>query len=51
MVKTMPAMRDIRDVGSITGLERYPGGGHGNPLHYSALPQEQLAKSGNTLLP
>ena len=29
--------RDIRDVGSIPGLERYPGGGNGNPFQYSYL--------------
>ena len=28
---------DIRDVGSIPGLGRSPGGGHGNPLKYSCL--------------
>ena len=28
---------DIRDVGSIPGSERSPGGGHGNPLQYSCL--------------
>ena len=28
---------DIRDVGSIPGLGRSPGGGHGNPLWYSCL--------------
>ena len=28
---------DIRDVGSILGLGRCPGGGHGNPLQYSCL--------------
>ena len=28
---------DIRDVGSISGLERSPGGGHGNSLQYSCL--------------
>ena len=28
---------DIRDMGSIPGLGRSPGGGHGNPLHYSCL--------------
>ena len=28
---------DIRDVGSILGLGRSPGGGHGNPLQYSCL--------------
>ena len=25
------------DLGSISGLERYPGIGHGNPLQYSCL--------------
>ena len=29
--------RDIRDVGSIPGLGRSPGGGPGNPLQYSCL--------------
>ena len=28
---------DIRDMGSIPGLGRYPGGGHGNPFQYSCL--------------
>ena len=28
---------DIRDMGSIPGLERSPGGGHGSPLQYSCL--------------
>ena len=28
---------DIRDVGSIPVLGRYPGGGCGNPLQYSCL--------------
>ena len=28
---------DIRDAGSIAGLGRSPGGGHGNPLQYSCL--------------
>ena len=28
---------DIRDVGSIPGLGRSPGGGQGNPLQYSCL--------------
>ena len=27
----------IRDMGLIPGLERHPGGGHGNPLKYSCL--------------
>ena len=35
MVKIPPAdAGDIRDVGSIPGLGRFPGGGHGNPLQY-----------------
>ena len=38
MVKNLPVNAgDIRDVGSIPGLERSPGGGHGNPLQYSCL--------------
>ena len=28
---------DIRDTGSIPGLGRSPGGGHGNPLQYFYL--------------
>ena len=28
---------DVRDLGLISGLGRYPGGGHGNPLQYSCL--------------
>ena len=38
LVKNSPAnARDIKDVGSTPGLGRCPGGGHGNPLHYSCL--------------
>ena len=38
MVKNPPANSgDIRDVGSIPGLGRSPGGGYGNPLQYSCL--------------
>ena len=38
MVKDWSASaRDIRDLGSITGSGRSPGGGHGNPLQYSCL--------------
>ena len=38
MVKNLLASSgDIRDVGSILGLGRCPGGGHGNPLQYSCL--------------
>ena len=38
VVKSPPANAgDIRDIGSISGLGRSPGGGHGNPLYYSCL--------------
>ena len=38
MVKNLPANAGvIRDVGSVPGLGRSPGGGHGNPLQYSCL--------------
>ena len=38
MVKNPPAKaRYARDVGSIPGSGRSPGGGHGNPLHCSCL--------------
>ena len=38
VVKNPPATAgDIRDVGSIPGLGRSPGGGYGNPLQYSCL--------------
>ena len=38
VVKSMFAKAgDIRDVGSIPGLGRSLGGGHGNPLQYSCL--------------
>ena len=38
MVKNPPTKAgDIRDVASIPGSERSPGGGRGNPLQYSCL--------------
>ena len=38
MVKNLSAnARDIREVGSILGSGRSPGGGHGDPLQYSCL--------------
>ena len=38
VVRNLPANAgDIRDTVSILGLERSPGGGHGNPLQYSCL--------------
>ena len=38
VVKNPPANAgDVRDTGSIPGLGRSSGGGHGNPLQYSRL--------------
>ena len=38
MVNNLPAnVGDIKDAGSIPGLGRSSGGGHGNPLQYSCL--------------
>ena len=38
VVKNLPAKAgNGRDAGSIPGLGRSPGGGHGNPLQYSCL--------------
>ena len=38
VVKNLPTNAgDIRDMGSIPGSERFPGGEHGNPLQYSCL--------------
>ena len=38
MVKSLPANAgDMRDMGSIPGLGRFPEGGHDNPLQYSCL--------------
>ena len=38
MVGNLPAkVGDEGDVGSILGSERFPGGGHGNPVQYSCL--------------
>ena len=38
MIKNPPANAgDIRDLSSISGSGRSPGGGHGSPLQYSCL--------------
>ena len=38
VVKNLPTKaREVRDVGSVPGSGRSPGGGHGNPLQYSCL--------------
>ena len=34
-IKSLPVV--VGDLGSIPGLGRYPGGGHGNPLQYSCF--------------
>ena len=36
---------DVKDVGSVPGLGRSPGGGHGNPLQYLAwiIPMDREA--------
>ena len=49
VVKSPPANAgDVRDVGSIAGLGRPPGGGHDNPLQYSCLenPHGQRSTAG-----
>ena len=33
----LASVGDIRDLGSVPGLGRSPGGGHGNPLQYYFL--------------
>ena len=40
---------DIRDLGSIPGLGRSPGGGDGNPLQYSFPLEEEMAIHSNIL--
>ena len=38
VVKNPPvSARNVRDVGSVSGLGRFPGGGHSSPLQYSCL--------------
>ena len=38
VIKNLPANAgDVRDLGSTPGMGRSPGGGNGNPLHYSCL--------------
>ena len=38
MVKNPPVSAgDLKDLGSVPGLGKSPGGGHSNPLQYSSL--------------
>ena len=47
MVKNLPANPgDIRDMGSIPGFGRSPGGGYGNPLQYSCLENPETGEPG-----
>ena len=47
VVKNSPAdARVIRDASSITGSERSPGEGHGNPLQYSCLENAKTEEPG-----
>ena len=36
-IKNLPAKQEPQEMGSIPRLGSYPGGRHGNPLHYSCL--------------
>ena len=47
VVRNPPANAgDIRDAGSIPGLGRSPGEGHGDPLHYSHLRNSRKKEPG-----
>ena len=47
MVKNLPASaRDVRDMGSVPGSRRFPGGGNGNPLQYSCLENSWIEEPG-----
>ena len=46
MVKTfLPMQEMLREVGSIPGLVRFPGGGHDNPLQCSCLERSLVGHS------
>ena len=47
MVKNLSANAgDVRDVGSVPELGRFPGGGHGNPLWYACLENPMDRRAG-----
>ena len=47
MVKNLCASAgDLRDAGSISGLEKYPGEGNGNPLQCSCLENPEDGEPG-----
>ena len=46
MVKNLPAKAaNTRDLSSVPGSGRSPGGGHGNPLQYSCLEKSHGQRS------
>ena len=48
VVKNLPANAgDLRDLGSIAGSGRPPGGGHDNPLQYSCLENSWTEEPGS----
>ena len=49
IMKPLANAGDIRDKGSIPGLGKYPGGGHGHPFQYACLenPMDRGAKPGS----
>ena len=54
MVKSVPhnaTARDPRDMGSVSGLGRSPGGGHGNPLQYPCLENPMDRGAWRTIVP
>ena len=47
VIKDLPAnAEDVRGVGSIPGMGRSPGGGHGNPVQYSCQENPSTEESG-----
>ena len=50
MIKNLSAMQETRDAGSIPGLGRSSGGGHGNLLQCSCLenPRGQMSLAGHS---
>jgi len=49
VIKKPPAsVGDVRDTGSVPGLGRSPGGGHGNPLQYKKKKKKDLLQNYRT---
>ena len=47
MIKNLPAKAgDVKDMGSILKLGRFPGGGNGNPLQYFFLENSWIGEPG-----